>query len=548
MAQQYAQMAQASAAEATAILAVYQQHQHMRYPVLQPLLSHPAASIIPVSTACDLIDLYFSSASSVQVHPMSPYVMNSIFRKSSLLHPSKPRVCSPALLASMLWVAAQKSDVSLGYGEISRKLLNLTTSFIPSADVSIVADPHGSGGGNSDHAVNSAAVNGATLGAKMEGTFSAVGEGRAFGAARTLDDIVTYIHLATTTSEHKEHNHVSSWWIAALLLARELKLGHELPRTVTNVDAVDVEADATVPVVAVSQCVGQPEQAELDADGETDDEDTQLRDDWGVEVGDRSNGGTGGSTAVAPNTEEEREERRRVWWLLFVTNRYLALRSDVPILLLDTECKSLLKPLDETTWQSGAKSSANAGINANAAASISTGLNDFTSSAASNPEGSVQGSSPSAFNSDKLPQGPPLGWAGHSIFYFLPQMVILGDALDFIRARNHPRFGVGFRSNREWDQHAEAIRGTLDDCEQNLGNHGNLNFQEMLAETRNLLQQHTTMMPAPKTKKRAQEEPPPTREGKKRTRGDGQGAPAQFLSQTPQSANIAQQHGMESTN
>jgi hypothetical protein len=44
---------------------------HLRYPVLEPLIPH-LGSIIPLSLACDLIDLYFASSSSAQIHPMSP--------------------------------------------------------------------------------------------------------------------------------------------------------------------------------------------------------------------------------------------------------------------------------------------------------------------------------------------------------------------------------------------------------------------------------------------------------------------------------------------
>ncbi|KAJ6184193.1 hypothetical protein N7519_005494 [Penicillium mononematosum] len=83
----------------------------LRYPVLQPVLSH-IISIIPQSLACDLLDVYFTSSSSSHLSPSSPYVVGYVFRKQSFLHPTKPRACTPGLLASMLWVGAQTSEAA----------------------------------------------------------------------------------------------------------------------------------------------------------------------------------------------------------------------------------------------------------------------------------------------------------------------------------------------------------------------------------------------------------------------------------------------------
>jgi hypothetical protein len=48
--------------------------QQLRYPVLQPLVPH-LATIMPVSLACDLLELYFQSSSSAFMQPISPYVL-----------------------------------------------------------------------------------------------------------------------------------------------------------------------------------------------------------------------------------------------------------------------------------------------------------------------------------------------------------------------------------------------------------------------------------------------------------------------------------------
>lgn len=47
-------------------------------------------------------------------------------------------------------------------------------------------------------------------------------------------------------------------------------------------------------------------------------------------------------------------------------------------------------------------------------------------------------------------------------------MTILGEIVDLYHAKNHPRFGVGFRSVQEWDDHASEIARQLDTYGQSL--------------------------------------------------------------------------------
>lgn len=279
----------------------------LRYPVLEPLVPH-LGNIVPLPLACDLIDVYFSSSSSAQMHPMSPYVLGCVFRKRSFMHPSRPRRSQPALLASMLWVAAQTSDAPLlssvpsARGKICQKLLELTVSLLkplihtPADDSSTVSSPP---------AIDGAALGG--LGVAHPGTISMealTSETGPFGAAGTVDDVATYIHLATVVSASEYKGASLRWWNAAWSLARELRLGRELPESLS---APDPESENTGGQVDMQGLI----------------------------------------------TEEEREERRRIWWLVYSVDRHLALCYNRPLFLLDIECDGLLQPLDDTAYQNG---------------------------------------------------------------------------------------------------------------------------------------------------------------------------------------------------
>ncbi|KAL2132073.1 hypothetical protein VTI74DRAFT_4251 [Chaetomium olivicolor] len=393
-------------------------HSQLRYPVLEPLIPH-LGNIIPLSLACDLIDLYFASSSSAQMHPMSPYVLGFVFRKRSFLHPSKPRQCQPALLASMLWVAAQTSDapfltsVPSARGKICQKLLELTVSLLkplihtPSEEASPVSSP----------IVDGVALGG--LGVALPGSISMetlTSESGAFGAAGNLDDVITYIHLATVVSASEYKGASLRWWNAAWSLARELKLGRELPHNAPE----------------------SRQGGSADVDGE-------------------GNGAEMGVPGII--TEEEREERRRIWWLVYIVDRHLALCYNRPLFLLDIECEGLLQPMDDTDYQNG-----------NFRAYTDPNV------LASDPE-TAQG----------RVRGPSFECTGHSIFgYFLPLMTILGEIVDLHHARNHPRFGVGFRSSREWDEQTSEITRHLETYEQSLKRfeqrHLSLNAQAQAAD------------------------------------------------------------------
>jgi hypothetical protein len=343
------------------------------------------------------------------MHPTSPYILGYVFRKQSILHPTKPRQCTPALLASMLWVVAQTSDAAFltappsSRGRICQKLLELTVGLLKPLI-------HGPSAGESSPNFSNTVINGVALGGlgvAMNGSVNPDGlhgETGAFGAAGTLDDVVTYIHLATVVSASEYKGASLRWWNAAWSLARELKLGRELPASMSS-----------------QQQHHQPSEGpnDPDAEGEADED----------------------LPTPGVITEEEREERRRIWWLVYTVDRHLALCYNRPLFLLDIECDGLLQPMDDTLWQAG---------------EYYTG------------DSSIHITSPSGLPRIRR-RGPNFECTGHSIFgYFLPLMTILGEIVDLYHAKNHPRFGVGFRSAQEWDDHASEIARQLDAYGQSL--------------------------------------------------------------------------------
>ncbi|OQO09375.1 hypothetical protein B0A48_04773 [Cryoendolithus antarcticus] len=380
-----------------------QMQQPLRYPVLRPLLQHIAA-IIPITLACDLLELYFTSTSSAFMQPQSPYILGYIFRKRSFLRVTNPRQCSPALLASMLWVAAQTSESAFltsppsARGKICQKLLELTVGLLKPLI-------HRSSDSPSAYGANTV-INGVALGGFGVGLPTQVQEmeGGSPGATGGLDDVATYIHLATVVSASEYKAASLRWWNAAWTLARELKLGRELPPS------------------------PEPQAQQDGADGGVE----HNGEHEGMRMNEHRpiNGAPpGANSPPGVISEEEREERRRIWWLLYTVDRHLALCYNRPLFLLDVECDGLLQPENDAIWQAG----------------------EYYP-----PENFAE---ISFFRR----RGPSFECTGHSIFgHFLPLMTIMGEIVDLNHARNHPRFGLRFRNPSDWDDHAAEISQQLE--------------------------------------------------------------------------------------
>jgi len=383
-----------------------------RYPVLGPLLPH-LGPILNVTTACDLLEFYFQSSSSVFMEPVSPYILGSVFRKRSFLRQHKPRKCSPALLSSMLWVAAQTSEASYltsspsARAIISQKLWKLTVDLLKPLVHSPSSHGFAPGPGLTSAAHDAFGVD------RAIGRY----DGRPDGAmppTSTLDDVATYINLGVVTSASEYKAASLRWWNAAWSLARELKLGRELPQGPVKereTAATEKEIEAGMPEGASAQApVGTP------------------------------------SAAIV---EEMKEERRRLWWLLYMVDRHLGLCYNRPLAMLDNECEDLFQPVPDTLWQAGEFYTGHPG-------SRKRGLNfECTSYVWTAAKDTLAGVS--LAHDDESEHEANL--YRHDIFgFFLPLMTILGDIVDLNAQKNHPRFG----QRTSWELHEAEITRQLE--------------------------------------------------------------------------------------
>lgn len=286
----------------------------LKYPVLAPLISHLGPGL-PVSLANSLLEYFYQSSNAATFHPVSPYILGHVFRKNSILHPTHPRPCSPALLASMLWVAAQTSDApamtrdSTSRGRTCKRLFEITMSLLrplihKGPDYRDPSTFNSNTGEVELSEIEHESLSISQLGATHAEQHGANKRGR---FARDFDTIATYVHIGIVVSASEFKAASMRWWGTAATMAREMKLNLELSRESAN----------------------------------------------GMECMSPYQGSAEGSGSRPSRFEEECEERRRLWWLIYVVDRHLALCYNRPLLLRDAECVGLLQPLPEQLWQSG---------------------------------------------------------------------------------------------------------------------------------------------------------------------------------------------------
>jgi hypothetical protein len=268
---------------------------------------------------------------------------------------------------------------------VCQKLLELCISLLrPLVHVSFTAQPQH--GASTDGETGSVGVGLGGLG----GGSPAGREG--VGAAGSLDDILTYIHLGIVISASEFKAASLRWWHVAWTMARELKLNREVSPE-SMVDHMEDEMEAH-----------------------------------------HSPGDTGpGSVQSHPGSsnisEEEREERRRTWWLLYIVDRHLALCYNRPVALLDVECGELYLPIDDVNWQNGDFYGSNEQA--------------LFSQTPVSPTGTV----PPHMNRTV---GPVFEITGCGLYqFFLPLMTILGEVVDLHHARNRPKFGIAQHPSSE---------------------------------------------------------------------------------------------------
>ncbi|KAJ5731911.1 Arabinanolytic transcriptional activator araR [Penicillium malachiteum] len=390
----------------------------LKYPVLEPIMPF-LESNLPRRLVCDLLELYFTSAFSTHMHPVCHHIHCYVLRKASFLSPDHPRPSSPALLASMLWVAAVDDRAfSLSISPLQRRkicqfLCALTMRLLrPLIHVSFKDQEQAENShGSQDFAS-----------ASTHRPFEGAGDDKGLiGPAGSLDDVVTYIHVASIISSSEQKAASMRWWHAAFTLARELKLNQEI-EVASNVEGQSAGSSpsfdyplagwASSPVGPVFD-YSNPSRPSLNC------------------VCEEKNTNPHNNFIV---TEEYREERRRTWWLLYIMDRHLALCYNRPLALLDAESEDLLLPLDEAAWQSG-------NIHSN----------------------SPRSDGPQCIRSgdrNKRRVFPNFICHDHSILgFFLPLMTITGELIDLNQARNHPTLGLRLQGKEAWEVHvAEVLR------------------------------------------------------------------------------------------
>lgn len=184
----------------------------LKYPVLQPLMPF-LEGYLPRRLAFDLLRLYFTSAYSNHVHPICHHIHCYVLRKSSFLSQDAPRSSSPALLASMLWVAAldhrafglsisphQRKKVCRFLCALTVRLLRPLTH-APSNNLDLFTDDYGSST-TANYGSSAAAMN----------PLEAAGDDRGLvGPAGSLDDVITYIHVASIISASEQKAASMRW-------------------------------------------------------------------------------------------------------------------------------------------------------------------------------------------------------------------------------------------------------------------------------------------------------------------------------------------------
>ncbi|THC89951.1 hypothetical protein EYZ11_010587 [Aspergillus tanneri] len=199
----------------TASQGILLQYPSCRYPCLETILPGLKGFMSP-NEACNLLDIFFTEPGNSLSSSHCPYALTTILRKSSLLHQSRPRSTSPALLATILWCVAQTADRRIYYvpgarERITSHLYSLAMSYLRLRDMD---NWHRVAGGwqlEDDCTVN---VDGCQSD-QARRTFSA-------GPQPTVDDVLTFTLLAIVISGGVFKADCLKWWNKAVCLVKYL--------------------------------------------------------------------------------------------------------------------------------------------------------------------------------------------------------------------------------------------------------------------------------------------------------------------------------------
>jgi hypothetical protein len=257
-----------------------------RYRFLDPVLPY-LKGIIPASVAADLLDVYLTEPGSSLFRCASPYILTRIFRKKSILDETHPRQTTPALLATMLWCAAQTADIVLlqvpgSRSRITNALYDLATTLISDRDPDRWRRIHGGLRVETDQPPSHFPFS-STMPTTTETN----------EPAGVIDDVLTFVLLSIAVSGGDFKSDCFKWWSKVIRLTISLKLNRE-----------DERCLATVSPCANPLCSCRREQEE---------------------------------ETLA--TIEAREERRRVFWLIYCLDRHLCLSFNTVLDIPDSICE-----------------------------------------------------------------------------------------------------------------------------------------------------------------------------------------------------------------
>ncbi|KAK0387297.1 hypothetical protein NLU13_5610 [Sarocladium strictum] len=413
----------------------------VEYPVIIPLLPFCSHQISP-PLACKLLEGYFSTFSDHDAYASSPFIITHVLRKQSFLSPTSFRDCKPALLSSMLLVAAQTVEMPFfGSAPTARHrlcqgLFELTVTLL-SSNPPASRSPHGATTGEKTVIAQERRLVGSSQSLSV------------LAATRTIDDVIAYMHLAVISSAAESKSVGSHWWHTAVQLAKELKLNLELPssarepRSTSRGDAQ--QADNALIGTARSRLLQDTRVHQPVASSTTGADSTSP-----IGMVDNTITEDDGTAHVRAGFEDQ-EERRRVWWCLYVLDRHLAICYNSPLAIRDTDCQDLLWPLDDASWQAGAYwSDAAPGRRASHA--------DLPGTAAMAGSSLVD-----------RPKGSSAECIGPGIFgLFIPFAFILGQIIDARQLMSQPHYRtlrakeIGHILQQEINGQLETFKATLD--------------------------------------------------------------------------------------